>query len=107
MAEGAKRTAGYFSQVLKFPVNAGTTLTPSELVYQTTCVSTLNSYVVSVPITNQIAVGYIIVAPSFPDNTTVVSIAPSATPNYLDVTLSNKATATSPQTIKFYTVKSC
>lgn len=101
-ALGARRSAGYFSQVFHYPINAGNELTVQELVFSSTIVT--NSTVdIEVPVTNQIAVGQLVEAAGIPDDTLIEAIAPSATPGYFTVTLSNAATASATVTATFST----
>lgn len=85
--EGAKRTAGYFSQVFKYPINAGSELSTAVSIFSTT-VDTINgSNVIVVPITNLIGLGQSITCASIPANAVVKTIAPNATPGFFDVAL--------------------
>lgn len=93
-ADGASRTAGYFSQVFKYPINAGATLTTADPVFTTTINTTNGSAVIQVPITNQIGQDQVCVATGVPANAIVRTIAPSGTSGYYDVTLSLAASAT-------------
>ena len=93
-ALGARRSAGYFSQVFHYPINAGTDLSVQELVFTTTIDTTNASPDIEVPLNNQIALGQLVIGTGIPDGSLVIAIAPSATPNYFTVTLSEDATAT-------------
>lgn len=93
-ALGARRSAGYFSQVFHYPINAGTDLSVQELVFTTTMDTTNASPDIEVPLNNQIALGQLVIGTGIPDGSLVIAIAPSATPNYFTVTLSEDATAT-------------
>ena len=93
-ALGARRSAGYFSQVFHYPINAGTDLSVQELVFTTTIDTTNASADIEVPLNNQIALGQLVIGTGIPDGSLVIAIAPSATPNYFTVTLSEDATAT-------------
>ena len=101
-ALGAYRTAGYFSQVFKYPINAGATLSTVEQVFSSS-ITTSSSTSIQVPITNQIAVGQLVIATGIPSNTLVVTIAPSGTAGYYTVILSNAATASATVTATFNT----
>ena len=90
--DGAKRTAGYFSQVFRYPINAGATLSEAQNVFATQIDTTSGSNVILVPITNLIGVGQVVVAAGVPTGSVVKTIAPSATPGYFDVTLYDPAT---------------
>lgn len=102
-ALGAYRTAGYFSQVFKFPVNAGSTLSTQDLIF-TSSIITQSTSVIKVPVTNLIATGQLVVATGLPSNSIISTIAPSATSGYYDVTLTTTATASATVTANFYTV---
>lgn len=93
-ALGASRTAGYFSQVFHYPINAGTDLSVQEEVFVTTIDTTDTSPDIEVPQNNLIALGQLVIVDGIPENTLVIAIAPSATAGYFTVTLSNDATAT-------------
>jgi hypothetical protein len=91
---GARRSAGYFSQVFHYPINAGTDLTSQELVFTTTIDTTNASANIVIPSTNQVALGQLVIATGIPSGSLVIAIAPNATPNFFTVTLSQVATAT-------------
>lgn len=93
-SRGAQRTAGYFSQVFRYPIAAGTDLSTAETIFETTIDITNGSAVIEVPMNNQIAVQQEIVAAGVPNNARVLLIEPSTTPNYFTVTLSVPCTAT-------------
>lgn len=99
---GAQRTAGYFSQVFRFPINAGATLSEQELIFSSTII-TDSTDVIKVPITNQIAVGQVVIASNIPAGTLVMLVAPSATAGYFDVTISQAATTSATVTATFNT----
>lgn len=101
-ALGARRSAGYFSQVFHYPINAGNVLTTEELVF-TSSITTDSTADIEVPITNQIAVGQVVTATGIPAGTFVQTIAPSATPGYFTVTLTKSATASATVTANFST----
>lgn len=101
-ALGARRSAGYFSQVFHYPINAGNELSVQELVFTST-ITTNSTVDIEVPVTNQIAVGQLVEATGIPDDTLIEAIAPSATPGYFTVTLSNAATASGTVTANFST----
>lgn len=106
-ALGSRRTAGYFSQVFKYPINAGVDLSVAETVLTTTITSVSGSPDIEIPITNQIAIGLLIEGCiSVPDGASILAIAPSATPGYFTVTMSEDATSTeaSPVEANFTTV---
>lgn len=93
-ALGARRSAGFFSQVFHYPINAGTDLSVQELVFTTTMDTTNASPDIEIPLNNQVALGQLVIGTGIPDGSLVIAIAPSATPNYFTVTLSEDATAT-------------
>jgi len=102
-ALGSRRTAGYFSQVFAYPINAGTNLSVEETVFSAT-VDTFNASTdIEMLETNQIRIGLVVDSASVPAGTTVVAIAPSATPGNITVTLSAAATATQTETANFLT----
>jgi hypothetical protein len=101
-AIGARRSAGYFSQVFRFPINAGNELTTQELVFTST-ITTSTTTSIEVAITNQIAVGQLVTATGIPANTLITAIAPSATVGFFTVTLSNAATASATVSADFST----
>jgi len=101
-AEGARRSAGYFSQVFRFPINAGNVLTTQQLVFTST-ITTNTTTSIEVPITNQIAIGQLVTAAGIPADTLITAIAPSATVDYFTVTLSKAATASATVSADFST----
>jgi len=101
-AEGARRSAGYFSQVFRFPINAGNVLTTQQLVFSST-ITTNTTTSIEVPITNQIAIGQLVTAAGIPADTLITAIAPSATVDYFTVTLSKAATASATVSADFST----
>ena len=101
-AIGARRSAGYFSQVFRFPINAGNVLTTQELVFTST-ITTNTTTSIEVPITNQIALGQLVTATGIPADTLITAIAPSATAGYFTVTLSKAATASATVSADFST----
>jgi len=102
-ALGSNRTAGYFSQVFKYPINAGATKSVQELVFSSSITTTSGLPTIEVPVNNQIAVGQLVIATGLQSNSIITLIAPSATPGYLTVTLSKNATATGTVTATFNT----
>jgi len=98
---GAYRSAGYFSQVFSYPINAGTTLSTSQTLFSASII-TQSTAVIQVPLpsssnpyTNLIAVGQLVTAVGIPSNSYISAIAPSATLNYWDVTITIAATTSS------------
>lgn len=102
-ALGAQRSAGYFSQVFRFPINMGTELSTAQIVFATTIITNTTA-VIQVPITNQIALSQVVVATGVPTGAQVIAIAPSATPGYYAVTLSIAAIASATVSATFNTV---
>jgi hypothetical protein len=101
-ADGARRSAGYFSQVFHYPINAGNVLTTQQLVFTST-ITTNSTTSIEVPITNQIAINQLVTATGIPADTLILAIAPSASAGYFTVTLSNAATASATVTADFST----
>jgi hypothetical protein len=102
-ALGSRRSAGYFSQVFHYPINAGTDLSVQTEIF-TSSVTTVNaSPDIEVPITNLIALGQLVVGNGIADNSLIIAIAPSATTGYYTVTLSEDATASATVTATFNT----
>jgi hypothetical protein len=102
-ARGANRSAGYFSQVFRFPINAGTDLSVQEEVFSSSVITTNASANIEVPIINLIAVGQLVIGAGIPANSIITLIVPSATTGYFTVTLSNTATASATVTATFNT----
>jgi hypothetical protein len=88
---GARRSAGYFSQVFHYPINAGTTESEQVLIFSSTVI-TNSTTTIKVPVTNQIALGQVVIASNIPTGATIMAIVPSATAGYFDATLSAAAT---------------
>lgn len=103
-ALGAGRSAGYFSQVFKYPVNAGTNLTTEEPIFSASITTTNTSADIEMAETNQIALNQVVVSASIPTGAYVIAIAPSATPGNITVTLSEAATASQTETATFNTM---
>ena len=77
-ALGARRTAGYFSQVFKFPINAGQDLTVQATLFSASISTTNASTTMTMSINNQIAVGQLVVATGVPIGTTVSAVVPNS-----------------------------
>jgi hypothetical protein len=101
---GAARSAGYFSQVFKFPVNAGTNLTTEEPIFSSSISTTNGNADIEMAATNQIALNQVVDSASIPSGAYVIAIAPSMTPGNITVTLSANATATQTETAEFQTM---
>lgn len=100
---GSYRSAGYFSQVFSYPVNAGTSLSTEETIFSATIDTTNTNADIEMAETNLIAVGQVVSSASVPAGALVIAIAPSATPGNITVTLSANATATQTETATFKT----
>ena len=61
---GAARTAGYFSQVFHYPINAGATLTTQTLLFSASIATTNASATITLAPNNQVAVGQLVVSTS-------------------------------------------
>jgi hypothetical protein len=103
-ALGASRTAGYFSQVFHYPINAGATKTTQELIFSSSIATVNASYNITAPVINTIAVGQLVIATGIPTDSLITAIVSSATPGYFTVTLNKAATATATVTATFNTV---
>jgi hypothetical protein len=101
---GAARSAGYFSQVFRFPVNAGTNLTIEEPIFSASIDTTNGNADIEMAETNQIALNQVVNSASIPSGAYVIAIAPSATPGNITVTLSANATATQTEVAEFVTM---
>jgi hypothetical protein len=73
-ALGARRTAGYFSQVFKYPINAGEDLTVQETLFTANIATTTSSTTVTMSVNNEIAFGQLVVATGVPSGTYVSTI---------------------------------
>jgi hypothetical protein len=83
---------------------AGEDLSVSETVLTQDIDTTSGNDVITTAISNAIAVGLEISATGIPAGTTIVAIAPSATPGFYDLTLSADATATATVSADFKTI---
>lgn len=78
---GAYRTAGYFSQVFHYPINAGATLSEQEIIFTASISATNASNVITISPNNLVAVGQQIVSTSIPSGALITLIvANSASP---------------------------
>ena len=102
-SDGATRTAGYFSQVFKYPINAGATVSTVEEVFSSSVTTTNTSPNIEVPQTNQIAVGQLVIGTGIQANSIITAIVPSATTGFFTVTLTNPATASATVIASFNT----
>jgi hypothetical protein len=101
---GATRTAGYFSQVFRFPVMAGEDLSVERTILTQDIDTTNGNAVITTAISNQLYVGMIVVADGVPDGTTILDIVASTTEGYYDITLSANCTATDTVSADFKSV---
>ena len=105
-ADGARRSAGYFSQVFHYPINAGNVLTVEQEIFSNS-VTTINTNAnIEVPlsdVTNLIAVGQLVKGTGIADDSVITIIAPSATAGFYTVTLDKPATASGTVTATFNT----
>lgn len=102
-SNGATRTAGYFSQVFKYPINAGANLSVVEELFSSSVTTVNASAAIEVPQTNQIAVGQLVIGAGIANNSIILTIVPSATAGFFTVTLSKPATASATVTATFNT----
>jgi hypothetical protein len=100
---GATRTAGYFSQVFRFPVAAGEDLSVEETLL-TQNITTNSTTTITTAISNQIYVGMEVVATGIPTGTTITAIVASATPGEYSITISASATASATVSADFKSV---
>lgn len=105
-ADGARRSAGYFSQVFRFPINAGDELSVEQEIFSNS-VTTINTNAnIEVPlsaVTNLIAVGQLVQGTGIAADSVITIIAPSATAGFYTVTLDKPATASGTVTATFST----
>lgn len=73
-ALGARRTAGYFSQVFKYPINAGEDLTIQTTLFTANIATTNASAVMTMSVNNDIAYGQLIVAAGVPSGAYISTI---------------------------------
>ena len=102
-ALGAYRTAGFFSQVFHYPINAGATLSELTEVFSTTATTVNASANIEIPQTNLVLLGQQVIGAGITNISLVIAIAPSATPNYFTVTLDKPATASATVPVTFNT----
>lgn len=86
-ADGCNRTAGYFSQVFRFPINAGSEQTILEILFTSSISTTNGSNVITLADTNLIKIGQMVDAAGVPATAVVKTISPSATPGFIEVEL--------------------
>ena len=102
-ALGAQRTAGFFSQVFHYPINAGATLSELTEVFATTATTVNGSANIEIPINNLVLLGQQVIGTGITDISLVIAIAPSATPGYFTITLDTPATASATVSVTFNT----
>lgn len=102
-AVGARRTAGYFSQVFRFPVMAGEDLSVEETLL-TQNITTNSNTTITTAISNQLYVGMEVVATGIPTGTTITAIVAGATPGEYSITISAAATASATVSADFKSV---
>jgi len=102
-ATGAQRTAGFFSQVFHYPINAGATLSELTEVFATTATTVNGSANIEIPTTNLVLLGQQVIGTGIADISLVIAIAPSATPGYFTITLDTPATASATVSVTFNT----
>jgi len=102
-ALGAYRTAGFFSQVFHYPINAGATLSELTEVFSTTATTVNASANIEIPQTNLVLLGQQVIGAGITDISVVIAIAPSATAGYFTVTLDKPATASATVPVTFNT----
>jgi hypothetical protein len=73
-ALGARRTAGYFSQVFKYPINAGEDLTEQLTLFTANIATTNASAVMTMSVNNEIAYGQLVVATGVPSGAYISTI---------------------------------
>jgi len=73
-SDGAQRTAGYFSQVFHYPINAGADLTIQATLFAADIATTNSSATVTMSINNQIANGQLVVATGVPTGAYISAI---------------------------------
>jgi hypothetical protein len=102
-ALGAYRTAGFFSQVFRFPINAGATKSVLELVFATTATTVNGNPNIEIPNNNLVLLNQEVIGAGIAGDSVVIAIAPSATPDFFTVTLSKPATASGTVPVTFNT----
>jgi hypothetical protein len=102
-AVGASRTAGYFSQVFRFPVMAGEDVSVEETLLTQNIVTNTNT-TITTAISNRLYVGMAVVASGIPIGTTITAIVASATPGDYSITISAAATASATVSAAFKSI---
>jgi hypothetical protein len=73
-ALGSSRSAGYFSQVFHYPINAGTTKTTQDLLFSASIATTNSSANITIAPNNLVAVGQLVISTSLPANSLINAI---------------------------------
>jgi hypothetical protein len=102
-AVGARRSAGYFSQVLAYPVNAGTELSVSNSVFAQQITTSAGNNTFTTAVNNQIALGQVVVSNNVTEGSIITAIAPAPTTNNLTVTISATCLNAATETADFRT----
>ena len=76
-ALGAYRTAGYFSQVFKYPINAGATLSTQDLLFSASIATTNASTSITIAPNNLVAIGQLVVSTSINSGAIISVITPT------------------------------
>jgi len=76
-ALGARRTAGYFSQVFHYPINAGATLSEQTLLFSASIATTNASTSVTIAPNNQVSNGQLVISTSINSGAIVSVITPT------------------------------
>jgi len=76
-ALGARRTAGYFSQVFHYPINAGATLSEQTLLFSASIATTNASTNVTIAPNNQVSNGQLVISTSINSGAIVSVITPT------------------------------
>jgi hypothetical protein len=76
-AIGARRTAGYFSQVFHYPINAGATLSEQAVLFSASIATTNASADITIAPFNQVANGQLVVSTSVTSGAIVSAIVPT------------------------------
>jgi len=76
-ALGARRTAGYFSQVFHYPINAGATLSEQAILFSASIATTNASATITIAPNNQVSNGQLVVSTSINSGAIVTVIVPT------------------------------
>lgn len=100
---GARRSAGYFSQVLAYPVNASNEPSVSESIFSQPITTSAGNNTFTTALTNQIALGQVVVSSNVTSGAIITAIAPANTTNNLTVTISATCLNAATETADFRT----